>query len=241
MTIFSKKSVFVIAAMLAACVMFAGCGGGDPNDTGTKKGKDTTNNKPVDPPSGDAVNLLSGSEWIGDGTWAPDDNAMACGAWYYHFEFASIENVQLKSGEISWKATLGEEPEEGEDEEEDEDAEWPYAEMCVATGGFLGEKFKIYLTYTSDQDIEFGLLDNSPESGKGAGFSAALKKGNNVKVTLDKSKFKQPNWAAGDGLTYTLDLSKVDSFAFSAGDNYGKSVNVKVTQFEVEELFWDDD
>jgi len=204
--------------------MFMGC----PNKPGPD---DDDDDKDV---NGEYENLL-GKEFVGSG-WAEEDGAQVNGAWYYHSAAGSIENVDLGVGKISWKATLGDEP-----DEDDEDAEWPYAEMCVATGGFLGEEFKIYLTYTSDRDIEFGLLDGSPAGNEGAGYAAALKKGTDVKVTLDKSKFKQPSWAKDDGLTYTLDLNQVEGFSFSAGENYGRSVNVTVTRFEVEELFWEDD
>ncbi|MDR0304292.1 MAG: hypothetical protein LBH98_05940, partial [Chitinispirillales bacterium] len=84
----------------------------------------------------------------------------------------------------------------------------------------------------------------------GISYSAKLKSGTNVERNLEvsswgtgnKKDFTQPDWADDlygvDG-TYDLDISKIEGFTISAAENYGKTVNIKITRFIVEGLYDD--
>ncbi|MDR0304693.1 MAG: hypothetical protein LBH98_08025, partial [Chitinispirillales bacterium] len=147
MNVFSKKSILAIIAMFIASVIFVGCG----SDNNGGGGDD-----PVEPAEG--LDLLSSSgetPWVNPNfTFTDDGEGLTCGAWYYHSEFATMTNVQIKDGEISWTATL--EKSDGKNDK------WPYAEMCVAfDAGALNADAVIHLIYTSDRDIELVLNDNT--------------------------------------------------------------------------------
>ena len=236
MEFFKRKSLLAMAAafavLFASTFVITGCGGG-----GGGGEDDSTDNKEP----GEWPNDLLFSYWLdADLTFKPMDGSMGCGAWYYHYEYGEITNAAIKVGEVSWKARL-------DWEDEDNDI-WPYASMNVAIDtDVLMDDFEIHLTYSSSEKIRLVLNDvyefsNGKQAGnEGVCYAAALAKGDNLSVILKKANFKQPTWAAGDGLGYTLDTKKVEGFGFDAGNNYGGEVTVKVTKMIVDGLDWGED
>ena len=188
----------------------------------------------------DITDLLSADYIDASFAFTEMDGSMACGSWYYHSgDGAEITEAEIKIGEVSWKATLP--------PSSPPSNFWPYASMNIHIDDedpFLPENFEIHLTYTSDRNIQIILSDDSPAANNGAGYAALLRSGTDVSRTLTKADFEQPEWALDpeeeeDYAYYPLDVKRVVGFSFDMGENYNRTVNVKITKLEGVG-FWND-
>jgi len=234
MSIFSKKSVFAIAAMFLACVMFAGCGDkGDEPGPG-KKGGGTT-------PTG-GVSLLT-EEWEESWTEITYSGGEITG-W----------DFDAGDGSVRWDAKVP--------QEDPGNGIYPGAQMAVyfESAGKLKSGTKIVLTYKASYHIHLILLMDEGSITKDQGdaeYFAALDAADKPRtITLDLSKnggnwadaeeegdwgnmsgnhFRQPAWATASKYKFDLDISKIAGIAFSIPSDAQdeNSTDVEITKLEI--------
>ena len=165
-----------------------------------------TQGTPPNPPVGEKVDLVN-DEWEGE------------------FDSKSSGTVTSNNGAVDFTFNRGK-----EDESKNiyTDAR---AAVYFDAGNFTNAT-SITITYTADKPIKIVLIDPALDT-LGAAYEYELSASTSSKtVTIDISNFTQPDWVDEEGLSASLNKSKVEGIAVAAV-NDGTTTKGKITKFEV--------